>query len=160
MIIGPLMITAVLAARPQPPIPFVRRGYLQGAILVSHHPPAAVGYHRVSPNLRGTVAALDVSAGGFSSRAIAVEGEFYYGRTASLPQRFSYTYSEDYVGGSRDILLDGLLRYRPGGRSRVEIVGGWGYAWTRESETSIVQTSGFPARTAVQADRIYSSKAL
>lgn len=153
MIIGPFMIAAALVARPPAPTPRLRRGYVQGAVLVSHHPPATASYHRVSPNLQGTAPAVSLSAGGFLSRAIALEGEFYYGRTVSLPQRFSYAYSEDYIAGSRDVLLDGLLRYSSGGRLRVEIVAGGGYARTTVTETSIVLTSQFPPTTSVQPDR-------
>jgi hypothetical protein len=153
MLIGTLMIAAALAARPQAPTPPLRRGYVQGAILVSRHPPAGASYHRVSPNLEGTVPAISVSAGGFVSPAIALAGEFYCGKTVSMPQHFSYDYSEDYNAGVRDVLLDGLLRYNPGGQSRVEIVGGGGYARTTVSETSIVKKSGFPATSSAQPDR-------
>lgn len=152
MLIGTLMITAVLAARPQAPTPTLRRGYVQGAILVSRHPPASASYHRESPNLEGTVPALSVSVGGFLSPAVALEGEFYYG-TVSKPQHFSYDYTEDYSAGVCDVLLNGLLRYNPAGRSRVEIVGGGGYARTTVSETSIVKKSGFPALPSAQPDR-------
>jgi hypothetical protein len=162
MIIGPLVITAVLAARPQPQpaAPPARRGFVQGTFLLSYHPPATKSYHRVSPNLQGTAPAVAFTAGGFLSRAIALEGEFFYGRAVSRPQRFSYSFSEDYTAGSRDLLLNELLRYRPGGRARVEIVAGGGYVRTTTSERSIMETSGFPPQTSTPPDRSHPYTAM
>jgi hypothetical protein len=152
MIIGPLMMTAVLASRPQPPAPRLRRGFVQTSVLLSYHPPATESYHRVYPNLQGTAPAIGFTAGGFLSPAIALEGEFFYGRTVSKPQRFSYFTSEDYIAGSRDVLLNELIRYRTGGRARFEIVAGGGYARTTTSHRSIVYTSGIPPVTSALPD--------
>jgi hypothetical protein len=155
MIIGPFLLLAALAAR-QPstptPAPRPRRGHVQGSFLVSRHPPATASYHPVSPNLEGTGPVVSVSAGGFLSPAIALEGEFVCGRTVSMPQHFSYFSSEDYIAGSRDLLFNELLRYRPGGRARFEIVAGGGYARTTASERSRVVTSGFPPKTSTGPD--------
>ena len=153
MIIGPLMITAVLAAQPPVPGPVTRRAYLQCSILLSHQPAASEGYHRVSPNLHGTAAALSIGAGGFMSPSFALEGELFYGGMVSMPQRFSYTFSEDYIAGSRDLVFSELVRYRPGGRARVELVVGGGYVRTTTSEKSIVVTSGVPPVTSHPPDR-------
>lgn len=141
---GPLLLTVVLASRPAPPEPSSRRGYVQALVLASYHPAASNSYHRESPNLHGTAPAVSVSAGGFLSPSLALEGEFVYGGTVSAPQRFSYFSSEDYLAGSRDLLFNELLRYRPGGRAPVEIAVGGGYALTTVSETSIVSQSGSP----------------
>jgi len=112
-----------------------------------------MGYHRESPNLRGTAPAVSVSGGGFLSPSLALEGEFVYGRTVSAPQRFSYFSSEDYVAGSRDLLFNELLRYRPRGRAPAEIVVGGGYALTTVSEKSIVYRSGTPTTISHPPDR-------
>jgi len=140
MIFGPLMIAAALALRPSPADPVTHRGYLQGAGLIAFHPPATTSYHRVSPNLRGTAPGVSVAVGGFLSSSVGLEGELFYGRTVSGPQHFSYDLSEDYIAGSRDVMLSELLRYRPGGRSRVELVAGGGYTRTTVSDRSIVVT--------------------
>jgi hypothetical protein len=153
MTIGPLLLTVVLASRPVPPKPSSRRGYVQALVLASYHPKASNSYHREFPNLQGTAPAVSVSAGGFLSPSLALEGEFVYGRTVSAPQRFSYFSSEDYLAGSRDLLFNELLRYRPGGRAPVEIAVGGGYALTTVSEKSIVSTSGNPATISHPPDR-------
>jgi hypothetical protein len=163
MIIGPFLLLSALAAR-QPstptPAPRHRRAYVQGLVLLSHHPPATASYHRVSPNLKGTVPVVSVSAGGFLSPVVALEGEFVYGRTVSMPQHFSYFSSEDYIAGSRDLLFNELLRYRPGGRTRFEIVAGGGYARTTASQRSGVVTSGFPPQTSTSPDFSYPLNAV
>jgi len=139
MVIAPFFLSAALM---QPPHPALegrrRRGYVQGVVVASYHPAVSDGYHRKSPSLRGTAPAVSVSAGGFLLRSIALEAEFVFGRTVSAPQRFSYTISEDYIAGNRDLLFNELVRYRPRGRAPVEIVVGGGYALTTVSERSIV----------------------
>ncbi len=148
----PFILSAALAQLHPPPVETRRHGYVQALFLVSHHPPASRSYHRESPNLQGTAPALSLSAGGFLSAAFGLEGEFVYGRTISAPQRFSYFSSEDYIAGSRDLLFNELIRYRPGGHAPVEIVGGGGYALTTISEKSIVIT-GVPATKVKPPDR-------
>lgn len=138
MVLAPLFVTAALLQPPRPVPEPRRRGYAQGLVLASYHPPASESYHRESPNLRGTAPAVSVTAGGFLSPSLALEGEFVYGRSVSAPQRFSYTISEDYIAGSRDLLFNELVRYRPRGRAPVEIVVGGGYALTTVTERSIV----------------------
>ena len=103
-----------MASRAAPPEPSSRRGYAQALVLGSYHPVASDSYHREFPNLQGTAPALSVAAGGFMSPSLGLEGEFVYGGTVSAPQRFSYFSAEDYVAGSRDLLFNELLRYRPG----------------------------------------------
>lgn len=139
MVLAPFFLSAALLQPPRPaPERPRRRGYVQGLVVASAHPAASKTYHRESPSLRGTAPAVTVAAGGFLSRSIALEGEVVYGRTVSAPQRFSYTISEDYIAGSRDLLFNELVRYRPRGRAPVEIVVGGGYALTTVTERSIV----------------------
>jgi len=153
MIIGPLLVAANLAVRPQAPAAVTHRGYVQGAVLLSYYPPASEGYHRVSPNLRGTAAAVSVTAGGFLSPFVALEGEFFYSATVTKPQRFSYFSFEDYIAGSQDLMLSELIRVRPGARGRFDIVGGGGYVRVTASERSIVATSIAPPSTVSLPDR-------
>src|SRR5258708_21778133 len=160
MILGPLLLTTVLAARPSQSPPASRRWYAQGSVLLSYQPAATASYHRVSPNLHGTAPAVSVTAGGFLSPSIALEGEFFYGRAVSMPQTFSYFSSEDYTAGSQDLVINEFLRYRPGGRARVEIVAGGGYARTTASERSRVVPSGFPPRTFTVPDSSHSTSAV
>jgi hypothetical protein len=153
MILAPFFLSAALAQTGAAPPETRRRGYAQALVLASYHPVASDSYHREFPNLQGTAPAVSVSAGGFLSPSLALEGEFVYGGTVSAPQRFSYFSSEDYIAGSRDLLFNELLRYRPGGRAPVEIVVGGGYALTTVSEKSIVSTSGNPATISHPPDR-------
>ena len=153
MILAPFLLSAALAQTAAAPPQTRRRGYVQALLLASYHPAASDSYHRESPNLHGTAPAVSVSAGGFLSPSLALEGEFVYGRTVSAPQRFSYFSSEDYLAGSRDLLFNELLRYRPGGRAPVEIAVGGGYALTTVSEKSIVSVSGNPATVSHPPDR-------
>lgn len=153
MILAPFFLSAALAQTAAAPAETRRRGDAQALVLASYHPVASDSYHRESPNLQGTAPAVSVSAGGFLSPSLALEGEFVYGRTVSAPQRFSYFSSEDYLAGSRDLLFNELLRYRPGGRAPVEIAVGGGYALTTVSEKSIVSQSGNPATISHPPDR-------
>ena len=153
MVLAAFLLAAALSQPRAESVEARRRGFVQALVLASHHPPASTGYHRESPNLRGMAAALSVTAGRFLSPSIALEGEFAYGRTISAPQRFSYFSSEDYIAGSRDLLFSELLRYRPGGRSPVEIAVGGGYARTTLSAKSIVLRSGFPTTISHPPDR-------
>jgi len=153
MILAPFLLSAALAQTAAAPPQTRRRGYVQALLLASYHPAASDSYHRESPNLHGTAPAVSVSAGGFLSPSLGLEGEFVYGRTVSAPQRFSYFSSEDYLAGSRDLLFNELLRYRPGGRASVEIAVGGGYALTTVSEKSIVSVSGNPATVSHPPDR-------
>jgi hypothetical protein len=153
MILGPLLLTTALAARPSQSPPDSRRRYAQGSVLFSYQPAATASYHRVSPNLHGTAPAVSITVGGFLSPSIALEGEFFYGRTISMPQTFSYFSREDYTAGSQDLLINELLRYRPAGRAPIEIVAGGGYARTTTSQRSIVVTSFPPVVTFPPPDR-------
>lgn len=153
MILSPFFLSAALAQTAAAPPETRRRGYVQALVLASYHPAASDSYHRESPNLRGTAPAVSVSAGGFLSPSLALEGELVHGWTVSAPQRFSYFSSEDYLAGSRDLLFNELLRYRPGGRAPVEIAVGGGYALTTVSEKSIVSTSSNPATISHPPDR-------
>jgi len=86
-----------------------------------------------------------VSAGGFLSRKLALEGEFVYAGTVSKAQEFSYSFQIDYTAKNRDLLFNELLRFRP--RSGFEIVGGGGLARTTAMKVSQVWTGGFPHTT-------------
>jgi hypothetical protein len=140
MIIGPLLVSATLVAR-QPraqPQPRPRRAYAQGALLFSRHPAAAATYHRVDPNLSGHTWVVSGAAGGFLNRSVALEGELAYGGFVSAGQHFGYFTSEDYIAQNRDVLLNGIVRYRPGGRGVVELVAGGGYARTTARQVSTI----------------------
>lgn len=139
MIIGPLLLTAALAIRPSQSTRRPRRGYVQGSLLLSHHSPSGATYHRVDPNLKGNAADVVLTAGGYLTPSLALEGEFVYGGRVSAGQQFRYTFNRDYVAGNRDVLITELVRYRPDGRGRLEIVAGGGYARTRDSTTSLVE---------------------
>lgn len=140
MVIASFLIAAVLASQPPPTPDRVRRGYIQGSLLLSHHPASGATYHRVDPNLSGDVAAVSVAAGGFLSPTIALEGEFVYGRLVSAPQGFHYSFNIDYVAQNRDMLINELVRYRPEGKGRLQLVAGGGYARTTTKQVSQIET--------------------
>jgi hypothetical protein len=160
ILLAPFLLSAALTQTAAAPPPTRRRGYMQTLLLASYHPAASTSYHRESPNLRGIASAVSVAVGRFLSRSLALEGEFVYGQTVSAPQQFSYFSSEEYRAGSRDLLFNELLRYRPGGRAPVEIVVGGGHALTTVSEKSIVYRSGTPTTISHPPDRSRRQHAL
>ena len=144
MFIGPLLLAAALASRPPPHEPSTRRGYVQASILVSHHPGNGATYHRVDDRLGGTALTVSAGGGGWISSSIALEGELVYGGLVSAPQQFRYAFTTDYIAQNRDLLLNELVRYRPGGASRIQIVAGGGLGITTARETDRVYTPQTP----------------
>jgi hypothetical protein len=138
MVIGPLLVGAALTLQPAAaaPAPRAPRAYAYGSAFVSHHPANGAAYHRVTPNLGGRSIDVAGGAGGFLTNRIGLEGEFVFGGDVSRPQRFSYFFSEDYIGRNRDILINELLRYRAS--PVVQLVAGGGYARVTSRSTSIV----------------------
>jgi hypothetical protein len=125
------------------PAPTHRRGYVQSALIVTAQRASSETYHRVSPNLSGHAIGIAIDAGGFLTPSLALEGEFVFGGAVSAPQRFSYSWSEDYVAENTDLLLNELLRWKPGGTSRFEFIGGGGVATTKARQRSIIETDPF-----------------
>lgn len=130
--IGALLLSAVLLRHMPPPAPPLRpHAYGVAMAAFSHHPADAFHYRSFISSVGGN--AFDVSGGGgFSlSPALAIEGELVYGGIVSTPQ---FTFFEEQA---RDILLNGLVRYRAAAMPRVSLIGGGGYAWTRTSEDPV-----------------------
>jgi len=130
--IGALLLSASLLRHMPPPAPPVRpHAYGVAMAAFSHHPADAFHYRSFITSVGGN--AFDVSGGGgFSlSPALAIEGELVYGGTVSTPQ---FTF---YTEQARDILLNGLVRYRAAAMPRLSLIGGGGYAWMRTSEDPV-----------------------
>jgi hypothetical protein len=139
MIIGLLLVSATLVAR-QPHLQArPRRAYGQGALLFSQHPAATATYHRVDPNLSGHTWVVSGAAGRFLNPSGALEAELAYGGVVSVAQHFGYDTSQDYIAQNRDLLLNGIVRYHPGGRGVFEFVAGVGYARTIARSVSGVE---------------------
>jgi len=130
--IGALLLSASLLRHMPPPAPPVRpHAYGVAMAAFSHHPADAFHYRSFITSVGGN--AFDVSGGGgFSlSPALGIEGELVYGGTVSTPQ---FTF---YTEQARDILLNGLVRYRAAAMPRLSLIGGGGYAWMRTSEDPV-----------------------
>jgi hypothetical protein len=109
--------------------------YVQGAVIVTVAP-EGVANHRVTPPVSGNTVGVSGSAGTFVLPALAVEAEVVLERTISTPQHFSYNWSENYTGQSRDLLLNGNVRWRSRGTRYLEVIGGGGLAVSRFAERS------------------------
>ena len=129
MLTAALFSALLAAAGDQSPSP--ERGVIQGSVIVGAQPASNDTYQRVSPNLSGHALGLIAEAGAFLSKSWALEGEFVYGAPVSVHQLFSYSWREDYIAENRGVLLNELVRWKPGGNSPVEVVGGGGVAVTR-----------------------------
>jgi hypothetical protein len=102
---------------------------------------------------------MAAAVGAFVTSTLAIEGEFVVGRTISTPQHFSYFWSEDYTGQSRDLLLNGNIRWTPRRTRHVELIGGGGLAISTFAERSVVRTDFFPTRsTSTAPDQITTSR--
>jgi hypothetical protein len=128
------------------------RGYVQAGVMATAQPPGTPN-HRVVPAISGSTIGLAAAGGVWLSRTVAVEGEFLGGRPVSTPQRFSYTWREDFIGESRDLIVGANVRWRPAG-GVVELFGGGGIAISTVAERSIVETRMFPPRTATLPDQV------
>jgi hypothetical protein len=116
---------------PAPAPPSGPHGYVVATVAFAHHPADAAHYRSFITSVGGS--GWDVSGGGgvSVSSTLAIEGELVYGGTMSTPQ---FTF---YTEQARDILLNAVLRYHPAAMSRLALVGGGGYAWTRTSEDPV-----------------------
>jgi hypothetical protein len=120
--------------------------YIQGGVLGIVQP-AGVANHRVSPAIGGHTLGVAVATGAFVTPRLAVEGEWVLARTISTPQRFSYFWTDDYIGQSRDLLVSASLRWRPYLNRRLELIGGGGLAINTYAERSIVHTDPFTGKS-------------
>ena len=125
---------ALAAGGDQDPQP--GRGLIEGTAGVSVQPASSETYHRVSPNLSGQAFSISLQAGGFLSKSLALEGELVFAAPISAAQRFSYNWTEDYIAENRDVLLNELVRWKPGGASRLEFLAGGGVAVVRARKLS------------------------
>jgi hypothetical protein len=131
--------------------------YVQSAVILTVGP-EGVANHRVRPPISGSTVGVSGAAGTFVIPVLAVEAEFVLERTISTPQHFSYGWSEDYTGQSRDLLLNGNVRWCPRGTRHVEVIGGGGLAVSRFAERSIVRTDLYPTKiTSVLPDKTTTS---
>jgi hypothetical protein len=132
MTIGALLLSAILLRHlPPPATPSRPHAYAVVTAAFSHHPADAVHYRSFITSVGGN--GFDVSGGGgFSlSPALGIEGELAYGGIVSTPQ---FTF---FTEQARDVMLNGLVRYRAAAMPRVSLVAGGGYAWTRTSEDPV-----------------------
>jgi hypothetical protein len=141
MLTAALWTALLAAADDQDPQP--GRAVIQGAVIVGAQPASSGTYQRVSPNLSGHSIGIVAEAGAFLSKSWALEGEFVFGAPVSVQQLFSYSWREDYIAENRDLLLTELVRWKPGGDSHVEFVGGGGVAITRARKLSHTITYAF-----------------
>lgn len=135
------LLALVIALEPQePPTSSAPsyEGYVQGTVMLTSQP-AGTANHRVSPPLGGRAAGIAAGAGIVLSPTVSLEGEVVLGGTVSMPQRFSYFTSEDYIADHRDLFLNANLRSRIG-PSPVELVIGAGLAIARSRQLSRIAT--------------------
>jgi hypothetical protein len=142
-----VLMTTLAAAEPN--------GYVQAGGLVTRQP-AGTPNHRISPALGGTAVVVTAAVGVFVTPTLAVEGEVVGGRAISTPQRFSYNWSEDFTGQSRDVFLGANVRWRP--VAFLELIVGGGTAFSTVAERCVLRTDRYPfpptSRTSPQPDRV------
>jgi len=131
------------------------RNYWQASITLRVQPDGEPN-HRIEPPLGGYAIGGGITVGRFVTAALAFEGEFLYGGSVSVDQAFHYTFREDYVAESREMLFNGLLRWKPRGTSPVEFVGGGGLAVVRSGRRDQTRTDEYPPRTSVLPDDLRS----
>ena len=143
-----LVLTPSLAAA-QP------KGYVQAGVLATSQS-AGTPNHRVHPGLGGNTVGVAAAVGFFVSPRVSVEAELVAGPPISTAQRFSYNWSEDFTGESRDVFAGANVRWRP--VALLELFGGGGLAFGTFAERSIVETRlPFPGQPNVptsQPDRV------
>ncbi len=130
--------------------------YIQAALMMTLQP-AGVAVHRVSPPIKGNTLGIATAAGVFVTPALAIEGELAVGRTMAMPQRFSYSSTEDFTGLSRDVLLNANVRWRPGGAKYLELIAGGGLAISTFAVRSIRVTDSF-GRASTGRDQVTTSR--
>ena len=139
------VIVAAMLQAPQRSL-HEHRGYFQTSVFASVRPGSSEPINRIDKNLGGSTVALALSGGVTLSRSFGLEGEVVFGGTIAAPQSFIYTISEDYTAENQQILVNALLRFRPGGSS-FELVGGGGYGHSIDRETSRVVIDEFGRRS-------------
>ena len=115
--------------------------YVQAGVLATVQP-AGTANHRVSPPIGGEAVGLAAAVGFHVAPRLAIEGEFVASGAVSTPQQFFYTWTEDYIGESRDTFLGANVRWAA--QPHLEFVGGVGVAFSTFAERSIVRTDNFP----------------
>ena len=103
--------------------------------------PAGDANHRVSPPLSGEALGITAAVGHFLKPSFAIEGEFGFPHTISVPQQFSYTWRDHYTAESRDVLLNCNLRWLPRSSPYLEITGGGGLMISRIAQRSTIRTN-------------------
>src|SRR5215471_2634044 len=136
MVIAPLMMSVLVAARAQSPHPSSPRAYGFVTATLSIHPGNGEAYHRGADNLSGTTWTLGGGEGARLTPAIGLEAEVVFAGRVSAPQKFNYTVSEEYIANNRDFLVNAILRVQAGGP--VQLVFGGGFAHTTAQHTSVV----------------------
>ncbi len=137
LIPGAIGLAVVLAQSSEP------RVFVQPALVVTVQPEATAN-HRISPPLGGHAIGFGVGAGGFVTPTFALEGEFVYSGPVRTQQRFSYSWTEDFTGETRDVMLNALMRVRPSHARWLEIIGGAGLDIVRTGRRDIVRTDMYP----------------
>src|SRR5690349_18291420 len=130
MTVIPLIAAAWLLAQSPSAAPPRFRSYGFAASTISIHPGTGEPYHRIDDRLNGSTWTIGGGAGVFLTPRLGLEGEVVLGGTVSAPQEFHYTFSEQYIASNRDVLINELVRFRPGGDAAVQFVAGGGYAHT------------------------------
>ncbi len=152
---GPICLAVTLvaqsAAAPAPKTVLTPKVYVTGAALMTIQPASGGTYHRVAENLKGHTLGLAAAVGTFLTPSLALEGEVVFGGLVSAPQRFSYNWTTDYTAENRDFLFNELLRWSPGARHNIQVVGGGGYARTIARQVSQV-TRDFTGRETALPD--------
>jgi hypothetical protein len=133
------------------------KGYVQAAPIMIVAP-SGTANHRVTPPISGKTIGIGASGGVFVTPTIAIEAEFVFGKAISMPQQFSYFWNANYIAQSRDLLLNGNVRWKPDGTRHLELIGGGGLAISTFAERSIVRTDFFPARKISEPDQIATSR--
>ena len=91
-----------------------RKVEIHGSVLLATSPEGPA-YPRVSPPLAGQTLAATFGIRRKLSPTTSLEAEVVLGGALSNPQRFSYTWREDYVATSRDRLVNVVAHWSPAG---------------------------------------------
>lgn len=137
-----LLVVLQAQAATAPEAAASQKAYVQGTLFLTSLPAGTAlddGPFSIAPPLSGRAIGISASGGRFVTTAVAVEGEFAYGRPISRQQRSTYRsvvedYFNDYTAESRDLLFNALVRVRPAARGPIEIVAGGGLAINRIRE--------------------------
>src|SRR5690606_14737807 len=99
--------------------------------------------HRYSRPLHGLGIVMSVGVAGKVSSTTDLEGEVVLGTGISKRQQFSYNWTEDYIGQSRDQLFNMLVRSYVGQSRSFALVAGGGLARMTYRTHSGVRTDPF-----------------